>query len=145
MASNFQPPASSSAASATPVVYVFGPFRLIPSERRLLRAGIPVELTPKAFDTLVVLVHRAGQLVTKDALMDAVWPETVVEANYLSVNISKIRTALARRHAMPSTSRPSSGTAIAFWLRPAGRRCHRPVRWVPESPCARTGCAPADR
>ena len=75
-------------------MYVFGPFRLIPAERRLLRDDTPIELTPKAFDTLVVLVRHAGQLVTKDALMDAVWPDTVVEENYLSVNISKIRTAL---------------------------------------------------
>jgi DNA-binding winged helix-turn-helix (wHTH) protein/TolB-like protein/Flp pilus assembly protein TadD len=86
--------ASSSRADPGPVAYGFGPFRLIPAERRLLRDGTPIELTPKAFDTLVVLVRHAGQLVTKDALMEAVWPDTVVEENYLSVNISKIRTAL---------------------------------------------------
>jgi DNA-binding winged helix-turn-helix (wHTH) protein/TolB-like protein/Flp pilus assembly protein TadD len=86
--------ASSSRADSGPTAYVFGPFRLLSAERRLLRDGTPVELTPKAFDTLVVLVRHAGQLVTKDALLDAVWPATVVEENYLSVNISKIRTAL---------------------------------------------------
>jgi len=43
-------------------VYTFGPFRLDPSERRLVRGDPPVELTPKAFDTLVVLVERAGHL-----------------------------------------------------------------------------------
>lgn len=86
--------ASSSRADFGPAVYAFGPFRLLPAERRLLRGDTPIELTPKAFDTLVVLVRHAGQLVTKDALMDAVWPDTVVEQNYLSVNISKIRAAL---------------------------------------------------
>lgn len=75
-------------------VYTFGPFRLDPSERRLVRGDTPVELTPKAFDTLVVLVERAGHLVTKDELMTAIWPDTVVEENYLSVNISKVRAAL---------------------------------------------------
>jgi DNA-binding winged helix-turn-helix (wHTH) protein len=49
--------------------YEFGAFRLEPDERRLLRAGQPVSLTPKAFDTLLLLVKRAGRLVEKEEMM----------------------------------------------------------------------------
>ena len=56
-------------------VHEFGSFRLDSAERLLLRAGQPVSLTPKAFDLLVYLVDHAGRLVTKQALMSALWPE----------------------------------------------------------------------
>jgi DNA-binding winged helix-turn-helix (wHTH) protein len=49
-------------------LYEFGPYRLIPAERLLLRNGEPVALTPKAFETLVALVERAGHLAEKDEL-----------------------------------------------------------------------------
>ena len=59
--------------------YEFGPFRLDVAERLLLRDGAPVALTPKAFDTLLVLVENSGHLLDKDDLMKQVWPETFVE------------------------------------------------------------------
>lgn len=59
--------------------YEFGAFRLELGERRLLREGQPVVLTPKAFDTLVVLVERAGRLVEKEELMSVLWPDSFVE------------------------------------------------------------------
>ena len=123
-------PASSSRADSGPAVFVFGPFRLIPAERRLLRGGVPIELTPKAFDTLVVLVRHAGQLVTKDALMDAVWPDTVVEENYLSVNISKIRTALGE------TARDAQyiETVVGHGYRFQGDVTMRPLNAAPDAP-----------
>jgi DNA-binding response OmpR family regulator len=62
-------------------VYEFGPFRLETVERRLLRDGHAVRLRGKVFDTLCVLVSRAGHLVEKDDLLAAVWPDTVVEEN----------------------------------------------------------------
>lgn len=77
--------------------YEFGPFRLDPVERLLLCEGRPVEITPKAFDTLLVLVVDAGRLLTKDELLKAVWPNTFVEENYLSVNISKLRAVLGEK------------------------------------------------
>lgn len=72
----------------------FGPFILLPDERRLLHHGTPVEVVPKVFDTLVLLAQHSGKLVTKEDMMEALWPDTVVEDNYLSVNISKVRAAL---------------------------------------------------
>lgn len=74
--------------------YRFGPFLLDPGERRLLRDGEPVELKPKEFDLLAVLAERSGRLVTKDELMEALWPGVVVEENALSVQVSKLRSAL---------------------------------------------------
>ena len=78
-------------------VYEFGPFRLDAEERLLLRDGRPVDLTPKAFDTLLVLVEHGGRVLSKEELLRAVWPDAFVEENYLAVNISKLRAALGER------------------------------------------------
>src|SRR6266403_293202 len=74
--------------------YEFGPFRLDPAERLLLRNNQAVPLAPKAFDTLLLLVENSGHLQTKDALMKRLWPETFVEEVNLAQNISAIRRAL---------------------------------------------------
>jgi Tol biopolymer transport system component/DNA-binding winged helix-turn-helix (wHTH) protein len=76
------------------VLYSFGPFRLDCAERTLLRGPEPVALTPKAFDTLCVLVENSGRLVTKDQLLDKIWPETYVEEKTLAQNIFTLRKAL---------------------------------------------------
>ena len=78
-------------------VYEFGPFRLEVGEHRLVRDGLSVPLTGKAFDTLCVLVERHGKLVSKQDLMSAVWPETTVEENNLDRNISMVRKALGEK------------------------------------------------
>ena len=72
----------------------FGPFRLEPAERRLLRDGQQVPLPPKAFDVLVVLVSRADHLVSKEDLLKEVWPDTFVEEASLSYTVSLLRKAL---------------------------------------------------
>lgn len=74
--------------------YEFGPFRVDPVRRRLTKDGRPVLLTPKAFDTLVVLVEQGGRTVTKDELLDRVWSGTSVEENNLTQAISRLRKAL---------------------------------------------------
>jgi TolB-like protein/DNA-binding winged helix-turn-helix (wHTH) protein/Tfp pilus assembly protein PilF len=75
-------------------VYEFGPFRLIPKERLLLRDNQPVRLTAKCFDLLVVLVESSGRLVEKEELMQRIWPDCFVEEANLSVNISTLRRVL---------------------------------------------------
>lgn len=77
-----------------PYIYEFGPFKLVPSEKHLLRDGNPVQLTPKSFDLLVVLVENAGHLVEKAELMNRVWPDSFVEEANLSVKMSELRRAL---------------------------------------------------
>ncbi|HEV2690784.1 MAG TPA: winged helix-turn-helix domain-containing protein, partial [Bryobacteraceae bacterium] len=64
-------------------VYAFGPFRADLRRRVLERDGKPVVLTGKAFEILVALLERKGEIVDKDSLMKAVWPDTVVEENNL--------------------------------------------------------------
>jgi len=75
-------------------VYEFGPFRLDSAERQLRCDGRIVPLTPKAFDTLLVLVEHAGRAVGKDELMEKVWPDTSVEEATLAQNIFALRKAL---------------------------------------------------
>ena len=77
--------------------YQFGPFRLDIRERRLSRGDEIIPLRLKVFDTLLVLVENAGRLVTKQELLDTVWPETTVEENNLNHNVSVLRKALGER------------------------------------------------
>jgi DNA-binding winged helix-turn-helix (wHTH) protein/Tfp pilus assembly protein PilF len=74
--------------------YRFGSFVLEARERRLLRGGDPISLTPKAFDTLVYLVERHGHLVGKDELLEAIWGGSYVEEGSVSRTIHVLRKAL---------------------------------------------------
>src|SRR5258708_7538193 len=74
--------------------YQFGPFILDPAEHTLVRAGVLVALTPKAFDTLLTLVRRCPHTVEKEELFREVWPGTFVEDGNLAVNIFALRKAL---------------------------------------------------
>jgi DNA-binding winged helix-turn-helix (wHTH) protein len=82
----------------TAEVYKFGPFRLEPAERKLSRNNEPVVLTPKAFETLVLLVRNSGHLLDKDELIKTLWPESFVEEGNLSNNIFVLRKALGEDH-----------------------------------------------
>ncbi len=75
-------------------LYEFGPFQLDPGEHRILRDGEALALTPKAFETLMVLVQNHGHLLLKDELMKTLWPDSFVEEVNLSQNISTVRRAL---------------------------------------------------
>jgi DNA-binding winged helix-turn-helix (wHTH) protein/tetratricopeptide (TPR) repeat protein len=74
--------------------YEFGPYRLDPSAPLLLRESTPVDLTLKALETLLYMVEHCGRVVTRQELMEAVWPNVEVEENNLSVNISLLRKIL---------------------------------------------------
>jgi len=82
-------------------VYRFQGFELEPTERRLSESGRAISLTPKVFDTLVLLVERAGQVVSKDELMKALWPRGFVEESNLTKHIWFIRRALGDREQDP--------------------------------------------
>ncbi|MEP7042095.1 MAG: winged helix-turn-helix domain-containing protein [Dokdonella sp.] len=75
-------------------VYVFGPFRLDVAERRLSRDGGDIGLTRKTFDLLLALIESAGYLQTRDTLIQALWPDTIVEEHSLTWNLSALRRAL---------------------------------------------------
>jgi DNA-binding winged helix-turn-helix (wHTH) protein len=78
----------------TEAVYVFHSFRVDPARRLLLRDRRPVSLTAKVFDLLIVLIRNRERVVTRDELMDQLWPDTTVEDGNLSVGISTLRKAL---------------------------------------------------
>ena len=77
------------------VTYRFGPFRLIPDQRRLERDGTAVALTPKAFDLLVVLVQHHTRALSKDEILALVWSGSLVEEGNLAQQVLLLRRALA--------------------------------------------------
>ena len=72
----------------------FGPFELDLTERLLTRDGKPVQIAPKLFDTLALLVENAGHVVEKNEMMERLWQNTFVEESSLSQNIFQLRKAL---------------------------------------------------
>jgi TolB-like protein/DNA-binding winged helix-turn-helix (wHTH) protein/Tfp pilus assembly protein PilF len=79
------------ATNALPAVYEFGDFRLDAGKRVLWRAGTPVPLRPRVFETLLFLVEHHDTVLDKERLMEAVWPDSIVEENNLSQHISTLR------------------------------------------------------
>lgn len=82
-------------------LYEFGPYVLDARSRILLKDGVTVRLTPKAFDTLLVLVQHASKVVEKEQLLKEVWPDIFVEEGSLSHNIHGLRKALGDDSADP--------------------------------------------
>src|SRR6476659_7756213 len=72
----------------------FGRFELSPATRQLLVDRQPVPLGTRAFDVLLALIERRDRVVTKDEMLDLVWPGLVVEENNLQVQISTLRKVL---------------------------------------------------
>jgi Tol biopolymer transport system component/DNA-binding winged helix-turn-helix (wHTH) protein len=75
-------------------IYEFGHFRLDCGQRVVRRDAKVLPLTPKMVEILMALVERAGEVVNKDSLMQRVWPDTFVEENNLTYNISLLRKVL---------------------------------------------------
>src|SRR5215475_5551396 len=71
--------------------WCFGPFRFEPDNACMWRGEQMISLTPKAFAILQYLVEHAGRLVTKEVLLEAIWPETAVSDGVLKVRIDEIR------------------------------------------------------
>jgi predicted ATPase len=102
-------------------VYRFGDFELHPNRRRLLVDQRPVALGDRAFDVLLALVERPGQLVSKDELLGIVWPGLVVEENNLQVQVSALRKILGAGAITTSAGR---GYRFALEITPAGGTSH---------------------
>jgi DNA-binding winged helix-turn-helix (wHTH) protein len=88
---------SCSTISAAAPAIAFGPFPLLPTRRLLLEGEKPVRLGSRAFDLLVDLVERAGELVSREELMARVWPNTFVEEVNLKVQVAGLRRVLGDR------------------------------------------------
>ena len=120
--------------------YAFGRFTLHPARKLLACAGAPVVLGGRAFDLLVTLVARAGEVVGHHALLAAVWPHAVVEENGLRVHMSALRKALGET--------PDDQYIVTVPGR--GYRFVKPVRALAPVPCdpfgptsGQAGMAPA--
>lgn len=81
-------------ATGPRVLYEFGPFLVDPDKQLLLRENQPVAITPKVFETLLILVRHSREVVSKDELLKGVWPDAFVEESNLSQNIFVLRKAL---------------------------------------------------
>ncbi|SRR5258708_7318751 len=110
-------------------IYEFGVWRLDSTERLLLCNGEAMPLTPKAFETLLLLVENAGRLVTKQEFANRVWPDAFVEDVALAQNISQLRKVLALG--------PGSDSIIETESK-RGYRLLEPVRLVPANGNGRT-------
>src|SRR5262249_11060132 len=75
-------------------LYEFGPFTLDCQRRLLLRGGVPVPLSSKAFEVLLVLIQHRGEVLEKEELIQKVWPNQIIEDANLTVNMSALRKAL---------------------------------------------------
>ncbi|HEX6650165.1 MAG TPA: alpha/beta fold hydrolase, partial [Pyrinomonadaceae bacterium] len=78
--------------------YLFDVFRVDALERILFKAERELPLTPKVFDTLLVLLENSSHVLTKKELMQQVWPDSFVEENNLAQNISILRKALGENY-----------------------------------------------
>jgi len=101
--------------------YRFGEFTVDAEQKVLLRKGAPLPLTPKVFDTLLILVENAGRIVEKEAFMNRLWPDTFVEEANLTFNVQQLRKALGDDARKP------------FFIETVARRGYRFIAQVSET------------
>jgi DNA-binding winged helix-turn-helix (wHTH) protein/tetratricopeptide (TPR) repeat protein len=125
----------------TSPVYTFGPFQLDPAEQVLRRDGKPLDITPKDFGVLVVLVKNAGRIVTKELLLSEVWPGSVIEEGNLARHIFNLRQLLGSeaietvpkrgyRFILPPAPELAPAPAAPPSDTPADLPRQRPTRWL---------------
>ena len=123
--------------SETPGIVEFGHFRLVPRRRELLADGRPIRLGGRSFDVLMALIEGQGAVVSKDALMERIWPNQIVEENSLHVRISALRNALGAdrdlirtipAEAISSPGRSAGSRRGLIRRRLQGRSCRCPLR-----------------
>jgi DNA-binding winged helix-turn-helix (wHTH) protein len=74
--------------------FVFGSFRLMPTQRIVLDDEKPLRLGSRALDILVALIERAGETLPKEQLIARAWPDTVVDEGAMRVHVAALRKAL---------------------------------------------------
>lgn len=110
--------------------FEFGPFSFDAASRLLLREGVGVPLTPKAADALCWLLAHRGRVLTKDALLQALWPDSFVEEANLSQTVYALRKALGDGRGGPQyiETLPRRGYRFVAEVRVVPRDTHRPAR-----------------
>lgn len=97
-----------------PAIFRFGDFLLDPQRRSLTRDGKPVELGSRSFDLLVVLVRARGQVVSKNQILDEVWPNLTVDETNLRFQISRLRKELSESPAEGEYIKSVAGRGYVF-------------------------------
>src|SRR5512143_1140271 len=110
-------------------LYEFGPFRVDPRERLLVRGEDVVPLAPKLFDALLVLVAHDGELVTREVLSRALWPDTFVDEGAPAKTLWLLRKALAT--AGGASDAIQTVPRVGYRFRGAVRRVARKERTRP--------------
>jgi predicted ATPase/DNA-binding winged helix-turn-helix (wHTH) protein len=123
------------------LVYESGQLRVHLGRRELLANGVAVPVGARAFEIVEVLVRSANDLVTKDDLMDRIWPGAMVGENTLQVHISAIRKALGSRRSMLKTESGRGYRLVGSWTaRPDNARTNPvDVATAPVSPAPVAG------
>jgi DNA-binding winged helix-turn-helix (wHTH) protein len=103
----------------------FGRSRVLLRQRQLLVDGVPAELGTRAFDLLLVLLGADGALVTKEELLDRVWPSVIVSEQNLKVQVSALRKTLG---ADRNLIRTEFGLGYRFIGVLHSEVCHCPIR-----------------
>ena len=133
--------ANRSSRPAANTALEFGRFRVLVRQKQLVADGVPVDLGTRAFDLLLVLLEADGSLVTKDELLNRVWPGIVVADENLKVQIFALRKALGDDHDFIRTEfgRGYRFTAVirstvsrGAGQRPTRPRCRSSQRLVPQ-------------
>ena len=117
----FQGSSANAISAALHYSYRFGEFTVDAEQKVLFRNGAALPLTPKVFDTLLILVENAGRIVEKEALMNRVWPDTFVEEANLTFNVQQLRKALGDNARKP------------FFIETVARRGYRFIAQVSET------------
>ena len=128
----------------TTPAYRFGPFLVERASYRVLRGGAPLAIAPKLLDVLLVLLDHAGELVTKEALLDAAWPDANVTDNALAQAISELRQALGDDPSQPRFIKTVARRGYRFIgaLEPVAEAALR--RSAPGGATGAIGAAPPD-
>ncbi|HEX5313800.1 MAG TPA: winged helix-turn-helix domain-containing protein [Gammaproteobacteria bacterium] len=94
--------------------HVFGAFRLQGADRRLFHDGVEVPIAPKAFDLLQVLVENPGRLLSREELIQALWPRTIVTEHNLTSTLYQLRKALGDEGSPPRYIETARGHGYRF-------------------------------
>lgn len=119
------------------MIYTFGPFKLLTTQRVLERDGVPCTVGSRSLDILTLLVEQAGALVSKEELIAHTWPTTVVEDSSLRVHVAALRKALQDDEGLFIRNVPGRGycfVAAVERLEDAGPLRTAAVRPVQEQP-----------
>jgi predicted ATPase/DNA-binding winged helix-turn-helix (wHTH) protein len=108
------------------LVFTCGPWEVDLGRRELRSRGAPVALGNRAFEIVEVLARAAGQLVTKDALMERIWPGAIVGDNTLHVHIAAVRKAFGSDRGMLQTAPGRGYRLVGGWVGQAGEATELP-------------------